>query len=525
MRSTRDRPRAGLEREAKLSAAADFELPDVGGLMPGVIAKAQPELRLDAVYYDTSDLRLARFGVTVRHRTGEGAARWTVKLPEGAGNGSRITRREIDLPGSDGSPPAEVADLVLAFTRGRRLAPVARLLTRRQPVDLCDSDGRLLAQVVDDRVSVTRGRHAAEDFREVGAFREVEVEARADGKIGRDLLDAAVTRLVAAGAQAEPPVPKLVRALGPRAARPPDLAVPALPDWPTATDLVHRSIARSVAQILRHDAGARLGTDPEDVHQLRVATRRLRSDLRTFAPLLDGEQTAPVCADLGRLGRSIGAVRDADVLGARLTATCRALPEQDRPGADRLLRQLREQRDAARDAMLVSLRERRYQRLLETLVKWAAQPPLRAAVPADPAAPRPAAADDQVTARIARRPWKRLQRAVAALGENPPDAQLHAVRILAKRSRYAAEAVAALYGRGASRFAGRIADVQTVLGDHQDTVVAEDWLRAAAGADPDARLAAGQLIAVERVRRAQLRAQWPAAWRRASVKQLRGWMT
>ena len=522
MRSTGNRPRGRLEREAKLSAAADFELPDVGDLMPGVIAKAQPELRLDAVYYDTSDLRLARFGVTVRHRTGEGAARWTVKLPEGAGNGSRITRREIDLPGADGSPPPEVLDLVLAFTRGRRLAPVARLLTRRQPVDLCDGDGRLLAQVVDDRVAVTRGRRAAE------GFREVEVEARADGKMGRRLLDAAVTRLVEAGAQAEPPVPKLVRALGPRALKPPDLAVPTLPKQPTATDLVHRSIARAVAQILRHDAGARLGTDPEDVHQLRVAIRRLRSDLRTFAPLLDGERTAPVREELGRLGRSIGAVRDADVLGARLTATCQALPEQDRPGADRLVRQLRRERDAAREAMLASLRERRYQRLLETLVKWAAEPPLRAVASADPAVPAVpgrSAADDEVAARIARRPWKRLRRAVSALSENPPDAQLHAVRILAKRSRYAAEAVAALYGRDATRFAGRIADVQTVLGDHQDTVVAEDWLRSAAAADPDARLAAGQLIAVERARRADLRAQWPAAWRRASVEELRRWMT
>ena len=98
------------------------------------------------------------------------------------------------------------------------------------------------------------------------------------------------------------------------------------------------------------------------------------------------------------------------------------------------------------------------------------------------------------------------------------DQQLHDVRILAKRARYAADAVVPVAGKPAKRFAKRMAEVQTVLGDHQDTAVAEDWLRAAAQADPEVRLAAGQLIAAERARRAELRAQWPVVWRKAAAK-------
>jgi CHAD domain-containing protein len=82
------------------------------------------------------------------------------------------------------------------------------------------------------------------------------------------------------------------------------------------------------------------------------------------------------------------------------------------------------------------------------------------------------------------------------------------VRILAKRSRYAAEATAPLLGPAAARFAAAVADVQTVLGDHQDTVLAEEWLRGALAVAPEVGETVFQLIEVERARRAVLRAQW-----------------
>jgi CHAD domain-containing protein len=110
------------------------------------------------------------------------------------------------------------------------------------------------------------------------------------------------------------------------------------------------------------------------------------------------------------------------------------------------------------------------------------------------------------------------------MDDDPPDSALHEVRILAKHCRYAAEAVAPAAGRPAARLAAAIADLQTVLGDHQDTIVAEAWLRNAAATTPEGAVAAGELILLQRWQRARLRARLPAAWKAASAKDLRSWL-
>ena len=136
---------------------------------------------------------------------------------------------------------------------------------------------------------------------------------------------------------------------------------------------------------------------------------------------------------------------------------------------------------------------------------------------------RPGQRAADLAAGLIRRPWRRLKRAARALRKHSPDPQWHAVRIRAKQCRYAAEAVAPVYGPQARRFAASVAAVQDILGDHQDTVVAEAWLRnAGAGVSP-ACIAAGELIAAERLERARLRSRWPKVWKRASAKKLRRW--
>jgi len=499
------------EREAKLIAPPGFALPDLTDLVPGTVTVALPEEHLDATYYDTADLRLARAGITLRHRAGERGPQWTVKLPDDS-RGPELARREIRFDGPHGRVPENAADLVLASTRGRDLEPVARLATLRRPIEIRDGDGGVLAEVVDDTVSVSQGE------RPKAGFREVEVELHAFGRSGRRLLDAALSCLVGAGCIAEPPVPKLVRALGEPATRPPDVIASMPAADATVVDLVQSALARSMVQILRHDPGVRLGEDAEHVHQLRVATRRMRSDLRSFAPLLDRGRLAPIRDELGWLGGVVGAVRDRDVLSARLTAHIAALPGIDAPGADWLLCQLQDEAGDARTTMLAALRGDRYMHLLDTLVILAAAPPFIEAP--ELTAPWPSKA----AAKIARRQWRPLADAVAALRPDPTDGALHRVRILAKRCRYTAEAVAPIVGPTAARFAAAVADVQTVLGDHQDTVVAEAWLRDTAATAPAGCPAADQLIAVERSLRIELRAQWTKAWRTASAQKLRRWL-
>lgn len=496
---------AGREREVKLGAWAGFELPDLAAV-DGVSTIVRGPRTLMAVYYDTADLRLARWGVTVRHRAGDGDG-WTVKLPDGD-DGPALVRRELHFEGRPDRIPEAAASLVRAYTRTATLAPVARIRTVRSGLDLLDGEGAVVAEVVDDEVSVLHGGRVATRFREV----EVEVGERVpDG-----LLDTVVGVLRAAGAGAPDPTPKVIRALGARALEPPEVAPVALDAKASAADVVGYAIASAVTRILRHDPGVRIGDDPEDVHQARVGSRRLRSDLRTFAGLLDRRWIGGVGDDLRWLAAALGEARDADVLIERLRAQAATLPDADTTGLAPLFRRLATEREETRGRLLAALDSPRYVALLDRLVEAAQAPPCRA----DARAP----AADVVPGLVAR-PWRKLRKAVKALPGDPTDPELHRIRILAKRARYAAEAAAPVAGKKAASFASALAGLQTVLGDHQDAVVAEAWLRQAVdGTDPAVSLAAGELIGVQRAEAAASRKAWPAAWDKASDKKLRAWL-
>src|SRR5579864_3009872 len=280
---------------------------------------------METVYYDTPDLRLARWGVSLRHRAGEG---WTLKLPPKAPDGKEsaglLQRDELTFAGGAKKPPEEAVALVRAYVRKAELVPVARLSTLRRRVRLVDAAGARLAEVVDDEVSVRDGRRVAARFREI----EVEV-ASANGDGGDGIVAPLVTRLRGAGAGAPDPTPKHIRALGPRAMEPPEVAAqPVAPDAP-AREVIRHVLAESVAALLLHDPVVRTGGDPEAVHQARVATRKLRSHLRTFGPLLDAGWTEPLRAELGWLAMALGAVRDREVLLERLRERAQSLPSTD----------------------------------------------------------------------------------------------------------------------------------------------------------------------------------------------------
>lgn len=502
-----------IEREAKLLAAPDLELPDLAGVVPGIVPAAPVRRDLDAAYHDSDDLALARSGVTLRHRTGESGQPWTVKLPAGRSD-SALARGELGFDGPAGAVPTAAQDLVLAYLRSRPLNRTVRLRTDRTAVELCDRSGTPVVEVVDDRVTAYDGE------RRTAEFREVEVELLGDPPGGSDLLRAVVDRLLAAGCRAEPPVPKLVRALGDAAAEPPDLATPEIGPDPTIAELLRYAIAKSAVRLVRHDAGVRLGEEPEDVHQFRVATRRLRSDLRTFGTALEPGRIEPLRAELRWLAGEIGGVRDNDVLRERLRGQLAGLPDPppDAGSVSLLFGRLTEQGEHARMALLRAMRGERYVALLDSLVETARRPPF-----AEPVARRPAAG---LVGDLVRRQWRRLSHAVRHLGEHPPDSALHEVRILAKRCRYAAEAAVPGYGNPAAKFAEAVADVQTVLGDHQDAIVAEEWLRTTRATIRDGRFArlAARLIDVQRAEAERLRATWPEVWRTASAQRLREWL-
>jgi CHAD domain-containing protein len=275
-------------------------------------------------------------------------------------------------------------------------------------------------------------------------------------------------------------------------------------------------IARSVALIVTHDAGVRAGVDAEAVHQARVGTRRLRSDLRTFRSLLLPAWTASLREELSWLADALGRVRDADVLLERLEARVASLPEEERASGESLVSRLRADRADARRHLLDVLDDQRYLDLLDRLVDAIRHPAVV------DAAARPAA---DVLPGLAAQPWQHLRKAVRALGDDPPDEQLHEVRIRAKRARYAAEVAALVAGKRARRFAKAVAGVQEVLGQLQDASVSEAWLRdAVADVPPTTAAVALRLAAEDRAEAERVRAVWRTAWEPLADKGLRSWL-
>src|SRR5205807_5494906 len=172
------------------------------------------------------------------------------------------------------------------------------------------------------------------------------------GEGGDSLLDPLLDRLRTAGAGEPDPVPKHVRALGPAALEPPEVAERPLPARPDVLGVVRNALAAAVTLILRHDPLVRLGGDPEYVHQARVGTRRLRSHLRTFRPLLDREWAAGLRAELSWLDDELGRARDAEVLLDRLRSLAGHLPDEDQRPAAALLEQLAVTAEADRVRLL-----------------------------------------------------------------------------------------------------------------------------------------------------------------------------
>ena len=435
----------GLERELKFEVEADFVLPDFG---PRAAAERR-EVVLTADYWDTDDLRLLRWGHSLRHRRASDGSEdgWTLKLAVPRGSAKGASRDELDLAGPPDAVPSELQALVAAFVRRERLGLRATLVTVRRSALLTGEGAAARYELADDLVTSRIGDAAGP------TFRQIEVEALGLPSTGGDVpatgeapdpdvvetgLDELAAALEAAGAGPAGSAPKLALVLQDRLG-PPEVAAPALDHRATVAELVSGALASGLRRLVLHDPYVRLGDDPEAVHQARVATRRLRSDLRTLSPLLDAAAVARWRSELSWLGGLLGGVRDLDVLEPRLAHEIDDLwspPEASGRAADSgreaLLQVVRSERDVRRAVLVDVLGSARYLGLLDELVAAAAAPPLAAGVDADDrAAP--------TAAKLTRRAWRRLRRAVPGRHDDPADAELHEVRKRAKQARYAAE--------------------------------------------------------------------------------------
>jgi CHAD domain-containing protein len=277
-------------------------------------------------------------------------------------------------------------------------------------------------------------------------------------------------------------------------------------------------VARHLHRLRLHDPGVRTGEAAEALHDMRVATRRLRAAVRIFAAGMPTRLQSRMTAEMHWLGGLLGGVRDLDVQLAKLDSFSAAAPAGFRPALGCLHDYLDGERTRRRAAMLAGLDTARYFRLLIQLERFAYS---RA-----PRRPRDAAALEPIPAagrRAIKQAFRRLMKRGARIEAMPRPEDLHALRIRAKRLRYLLEFLQELTGKAGRRLVKRLTALQDLLGSFHDAVVAAEFVRTyveSAGAQlpPASMVALGALVASELRRAEQTRTDFEHTWRRFTRK-------
>ncbi|MET0424393.1 MAG: CYTH and CHAD domain-containing protein [Actinoplanes sp.] len=424
------------ETERKYDVPDDFELPSLAG------AAGAATHDLDATYFDTDDLLLMRNRRTLRRRTGGDDAGWHLKTP---GDGTSRTEHRMPLGERADEVPAELVGQVRAIIRRRPLGAVGRLRTHRVETPLRDANGATLALVAQDQVIAESDGHEQR-------WQEVEVEL-VDG--GPELLETVEQALFAAGATPAAGPSKVARALGDRLKK---AQKKAKVKTTTKVNPVFAYAGEQRDALVGFDPGVRQG-DGESVHKMRVATRRLRSTLKTFKRSFP--DAGGLRDELKWLADLLGTVRDGQVQKGKLLADVEGAGPEFAAAAERIRQHLDEQVERGRAELVVELEGERYLTLLDRV---------------DALTDDPAAAEDD--------PLKRARRSVAkadglldqALADGE-DAELHEARKAYKVARYAVEVFQPSAGKPVKRLVDALTGLQDVLGHHQDSVVARELLR------------------------------------------------
>ena len=476
-----------LEREDKHDVPEEFEVPDLTGVVPGGDVTTRT-YQLEATYYDTVEDHLRRHGITLRRRRGGHDAGWHLKLPAGTG------RREITVESRAGSPPTELTAGLLGVRRGQRLVRKAALSTTRHSYELTEGDGRLLAEVVDDHVHAVR----LDDDARPTEWREVEVELAPDA-VDEGLLVTIGDLLARAGAEPAASGSKFARAMAPapERRRPGGLA-----------GVVDDYVRAQYEAIIAGDLGLR--REENLIHATRVAIRRLRSTLRVFGALFNPVEAECLQNELAWYAGRLGAIRDLDVQARRLAEQVTALPTEYviGPVAADLESTLAAERADAWRKLRSTMNGKRYLALLDQLEKWCTDPPLT-----DASDKKPQRVANYVAA-AERQLHKRLR---AAVKHETDDELFHRARKAAKRYRYANELAEPVLGESAAAAVEETKELQTLLGEHQDSVVSVGILRRL-GADAGSIAGTngftyGVLLANQARRSVESRAEVVRTWR------------
>ncbi|OFT51772.1 metal-chelation protein CHAD [Corynebacterium sp. HMSC06C06] len=505
-----------LEVEAKFAVAESIQLPELTRLS-GVdhIAETRKHA-LSAIYYDTEDLRLTHAKITLRRRTGGNDDGWHLKIP-GAQGRTEIHAELGDPVDGRYEVPAELLREVRSVVRNHALEPIAQVDNNRTELVLADAQGKAVAEFCDDHVT-------AFSFLLGGgqqSWREWEVELAGDlpgTKDGSRFIREATSLLIGAGARVSASPSKLKTALGDSIDSAP------LPPALAHSNVEPDSAAAAVVTALKANRDKLVDYDPrvrrnewDSVHQMRVATRELRSHIQTFHGIVVGPEIERIEAELKQLASILGVARDAEVVEERWL---NLLASEDSNTLDDATREhiSHDMGTAFRRAhrhVVAALDSDRYLALLDSLDQFLANPPvaedselefseaddaavISSVTPAEPTA-ESAAEDSQKPAKKDEEPhdmdtvmalhlneaYKKLVKRHEKAVKNWDNLELtlherenyfHDMRKAAKKLRYAAEAAGSATNLKTKNLYKACKDMQSVLGDFQDSVTSRDKL-------------------------------------------------
>ena len=444
--------------------AADAVPPDLT-VLPGIAGVAEPfdEHHID-VHFDTATLRLAVRGMGIRRRTGGVNAGWRIDgLPAAAAHADDVVPPDVVPLGREDEVPPPIADRVRAITRGESLVRVARTTEHRTVRRLYGHSGEHVADFIDS--SVTGESYAQEPPcapRRTWAV----VPARHGAREPRG----ASGLLATVGAPLTEATSDVERALG-----------NAYPRRTPATErrggrnlrvwhVVEAYVAAQTTELMDADAGVRCD-DPDAVHRMRSAIRRIRSVLGVYGRVLRRPARAALSAELKWLAGALGGARDAQVLRDRLLGPHSSRDEAADRGLRRLAARLDQDHAEGYRRTLKAIDSERYFALLDTLDNVAILRRRKGLGGKAAAAAMPKLVD-----RDAARFRASADSAARTGAGKRRDAALHRVRKNAKRLRHATEPATQVLGKPAKRLGRSARRIQRILGDHQDSVLARRFL-------------------------------------------------
>jgi triphosphatase len=484
---------------------------DDHGTVEGLVLEARPTLKIFDTYFDTDDWRIHRAGFALRIRSEDGKSEATLKSLR-SNSAEMADRRELSetLESTESESMARstgpVGTRVHAVSGAHPLQPLFEVHTSRQRYAVhAANDEKPLGEIALDETVISRPHGQPQT-----SIQRVEVEALTDAHEPLQALVKALRSVCSLESASDSKFSQGLKSVGLAPAPPPELA-------PTAVDASMRVDEVALANLRRylsvwdlHEPGARLGDDPEELHDLRVAGRRLDAILRQFGTYLPAAlvRTRPT---LKKILRALGEARDLDVALLELDAFNRALSEADQAKLEPLEQHLRSERARSRTRMLSLLDSSAVQKDLDELRLELAQPSDLTEGPEAPAL--------EVVPELIRTRYKKVRKGADGLTPASPTESYHAVRGNVKKLRYVLESVAVIFGKPANAMLRSLRRWQERLGMQQDAVVAGGRLRALAakppkGLPPEALFLMGRLAAHYADRASKARKRHPRAYRK-----------